>query len=358
MSLYRKCRTIFLKCNQFQTNVSLRSIFAWGKLSTLLTSVPDGGSLEERVDNLLSFLSNRSFSDGTSALECFIDALQERYQPDQEIYEELRELRIEIDQQLLAVVEIPIVIVAMTEPEADEIRTENIINRQDIAKDKKEQLKLMNKICLEHDANWPTHYRAERDEWIPFNGIQQSIRQIVWNIAAKANERRLENGNIPILRPSFVSSEFFSSDVQIRSYSWEKLRKSGGLVIVDSLSLYYPLLKNLLNRSHVTLSRDVALIVLYPVELNNPEVNNFVEHDIQREMEMEFLRFADHFDRSCEIGVGSSYSLYRWLFNIFLDTAETIEKRRPRVSNIERIRQLMGEPVGIDQLIFGKEGAR
>jgi hypothetical protein len=229
-----------------------------------------------------------------------------------------------------------------------------VINHPDLSENGKKQLHEIKSACAQHKNDWLTHYKPERDNWIPFTEELINIHDIVWIIATKVNEKGYERSNTPILKPNFISDDFFSKNVQTRTKVWNTLRDNGGVLIIDSISLYHPYLHDIFFRSHASSFREVATLIIYPEKITLLPINNIVEQGIQNGMEQEFVRFAEELDPFYEIGVGSFFSLQRYLLGILIATADLLQKQRPKPDNIQRIRQLMGPSTGVKQQIFGQ----
>lgn len=357
MNQYQICRTVFLQCTQqFDSNATLRAVFADGKLITYQKSIPEGNSIEERVDKLLNYLGNEKFADGKPVLSYFINALSTRYQPGQLIFDELNRLgkRIEIEWDANSTVEIPFVVAAMTDSQAQELTSGNIFNRLDVPPEARIQFHEFKSMFDVYTNDWVSHYNSNRNYWVPYINTNQTIQEIVWDIAEKANEKRSETQNDSMLRPIYISGSFFSDDPAERAHAWNFMVHARGVLIIDAVSLYHPDINILLNRSHLSANPNIAVVVLYPGDLSSIPVNQKIDREILSRMEREYHRFSEQLDKLCEFGAGNISILRRWLFSTLLDTAEMVDKFTPKSSNSERIRQIMGEPTGMDQLIFGK----
>ncbi len=92
--LYKKIRNILLRCQEFQSDENLRSIFIVGKLSIYHKKIPEAQSIDTRVDQCIAFLSQEDWEDD-SALASFLEALRNRY-PEERHYRDLDDVAREV----------------------------------------------------------------------------------------------------------------------------------------------------------------------------------------------------------------------------------------------------------------------
>lgn len=171
------------------------------------------------------------------------------------------------------------------------------------------------------------------------------------------NQCRRETPGLQPIRPKFSSADFFDEDHTKRVQTWDQLRLSGCVLIVDAVSLFHPVLRQRLSQSEMSSNERAAMLVLSPVNSSTIQVNQLIEQVISSQMELTFSRFDEHLDRLCEIGVGDLRALQRWLFAILPETATIVQNQKPNPKNRRIIRQRMDkEPLGMERLIFGQRG--
>jgi hypothetical protein len=348
------CHTVFLKCNEFHSHAALKAVFIQSELSAFANNLPEGNSEAERVDALIGYLANKRLADGRLIISVFIESLQQKYNPIDKLFAELGELIDQNFEQSGKILNLNIVSIAMNAQEAQEFNSDDVIKHPNLSENARHQLQELKNACAQRGIDWLTHYKPERDNWTPFTEELTSIHDIVWDIATKANQKRCEIKASPILKPNFLSDDFFSKNVQTRSKVWNTLRDNGGVLLIDSLSLYHPILRVIFSKYNASSFREVATLIIYPERITLLPVNNIIEQDIQNEMEQEFVRYAQELDPFYEIGVGSFYSLQRHLLGILIKSADLLQGQHPKTDNIERVRQLMGLPAGVKQQIFGQ----
>ncbi len=93
--LYKQCRTTLLRCDEFESNESLRAIFAVGKLKLYRDKIPEAIRRDLRVDQCLEFLQDK-YLQGEPVLALFIEILRDRYPKDEDLHNALHELAKEI----------------------------------------------------------------------------------------------------------------------------------------------------------------------------------------------------------------------------------------------------------------------
>lgn len=100
--LHNRCRTTLLKCSEFDTDASLRSVFVTDELHLFRDRLPTASNKSERVDRCLAFLLEQRLSDGRPALPIFLSALQDRYQPGDALRDELERLAEDVNRALVS----------------------------------------------------------------------------------------------------------------------------------------------------------------------------------------------------------------------------------------------------------------
>jgi hypothetical protein len=353
--LYRRCRATFLKCSQFESHTTLRAVFTAGDLSTYRNGLPEADNKEDRVDSVLDYLLEQAFRESQPVIVEFIEMLCIKYQPDHPIYAELQTLHNDIGQEFDGAVEIPFVVAAMTAEESQALFSESVFNHPAVAPEERIKFQAFKQALLTHvPAECADRYGSERDAWCPVLDQQKTIRQIIWDAFTDVNEQQQRTTSSPqIFRPKFHSATFFSDDASTRQKTWDHLSGSGCVLIVDAISLFHPWLAKKLDKSYVSSSDNVALLVISPINANEIPVNKIIEQEFSTRLERAFMRFTTHLDTLCEFGVGDIRSLRRWIFSTLPETAQIVQKQKSRPINKDRMRQIMGEPQGIDQLLFG-----
>jgi hypothetical protein len=98
--LYQRCRAILLRCTEFDSNASLRSVFVTDELHPFRSGLPEAANKNERVDNCLAHLLSKRLSDGQAVLPLFLAALRDRYPVEDALRQELEILYVDVEQKL------------------------------------------------------------------------------------------------------------------------------------------------------------------------------------------------------------------------------------------------------------------
>ncbi len=87
-----QCRQVLLKCQEFDSDNSLRAVFITPELSPFKSRLKSADSQEDRTAFCLKYLLESHLSDGSSVLPIFLTQLRDRYDPCNSLYGELAEL--------------------------------------------------------------------------------------------------------------------------------------------------------------------------------------------------------------------------------------------------------------------------
>ena len=171
-----------------------------------------------------------------------------------------------------------------------------------------------------HDIS--DYYRDNRDEWIPYahsnhfelEDSQQdaaktnrSIRNIISNLITKFNKE----SNQPI-ELNFVTEEFFNSDVSL----WKKIRKQGGIMIVDTVSLLHDKIQNVLLQSGIFGAEKISILAISPINSYSIQTNQILEDFINNNFEILASDFQELSNRRREIVRGDFRILNTWFYSI------------------------------------------
>lgn len=89
--LFDQCRAVFLKCEEFQSNESLKAVFATSQLRDYAGKIPTERLLDARIDACLILLDSRRFN-GEPLLALFLEILSKRYPLKDSMHMDLEEL--------------------------------------------------------------------------------------------------------------------------------------------------------------------------------------------------------------------------------------------------------------------------
>ena len=77
--LRRRCRSVLLRCSEFDSNASLTATFVTSELSPFYSGLPQAESKSMRVDMLMAYLLNIRLKDGRAVLPVFVSTLADHY---------------------------------------------------------------------------------------------------------------------------------------------------------------------------------------------------------------------------------------------------------------------------------------
>jgi V8-like Glu-specific endopeptidase len=78
-SILQEMRCLLLSCQEFQTGLSMQTLFVDARLQPFAASLPTANSLSQNVDNVIYHLHNRFLRDGSNTLVTLIAILAQRY---------------------------------------------------------------------------------------------------------------------------------------------------------------------------------------------------------------------------------------------------------------------------------------
>jgi hypothetical protein len=260
------------------------------------------------------------------------------------------------DHTNVSFIDIPIVIAAMTKDEAQSLENGSVFDSPSVrAEDKEHFLSFLEFFHQSQFDDWVTHYGEYHEEWRPYLKQKWTIKDLLWDMFADYNTMQYDELTPSLLRPKIISSKFFSSNDKIRIESWKELKSTGGCLIIDSLSLFHPGIRECIKNSPILGDEGkVAIVVLSPINPLSHPVNKAIEDKINLRLKSAFMRLNNPSDNLCAYGIGDIRNLQRWFYNILPTAVSNAKKQSPSKTNRENIRQLMGEPKGMKRLVFGE----
>lgn len=247
-------------------------------------------------------------------------------------------------------IEIPIVIAAMTKNEAAFL----LGNTKDNDEFVKFQ-QFLNSFNKSDIPEWLSNYSEYRDDWKPHIYSEEKICNIIWDIAENINTFRIEEAGNKLIRPKFVSNDFFNeNDEDKQDEIWDEMRYSGGIVIADAISLFHPGIQKMFSRSEICSHEKIAVLGINPLNKTTIEANKMIEREIRSCMHQSFKRYEKWFEKSCEFGVNNVKSIERWLYNLLQETAKIAYEYRSNPNTRSKFRRQIGKSTyGYGSIIKG-----
>lgn len=268
--------------------------------------------------------------------------------------EELAAIAVEVaalaEESTQKIVDIPVVVAAMTRPEADDLVTGRVFDNPEVAPIEYLRFQEFQATLAEYGFDdLAGCYHDSRDAWRPPSYREQSVKHIIRQMAERINHQDLATLNQLKIRPRFISADFFAADPEIRSRVWQT-HEWGSIIVADSVSLFHPWVHKILSNSEMSSREDVAVLILSPINFGEMVVNQLIEQKI---MERALTRFTGHLDKLCEFGTGDLRALQRWLFMVLPELANQIHKMQPYPANREIMRKVVGKKaLGMEPFIY------
>jgi hypothetical protein len=246
---------------------------------------------------------------------------------------------------------VPFVVAAMTSAEATDLISGTVFNDPNVAPAERAHFQKFKQALGGYGLSDLQHfYKEQRETWTPSVYPSSSIDQIIFDTLQHINEHHRRPLGLPRLLPNFLSEEFFSEDRAVRNHTLKQLRQSAGIIIIDGVSMFHPVLHQRITQSEISSKKRVAILVVSPIDTTTThEVKRLIEQVIDSRIESAFTRFDSELDHLCEIGVDNLRDIKRRLFTILPETAANLQEQRPNPAAIERLEQMRGEePSGFD----------
>lgn len=347
-----------------QALLSCRSMNDRSVRDTIVNELPDfvknsiGRNNTDRIDVANIVIACLSYVD---AIEALVEAVRMYEGPSkgmQEVDTAMTHLAAQCERGAAESVEIPFVIAAMNRRQASVLFEESDLGNCDIADVELAKFRDFKGMFPEKEVSeWLSHYADEPESWTPHTYPGQTIGKIISD-ALNTKPSLHWRLSLPPMRARFRSAEFFlEQDEALQEKTWQELRTSGGIVVVDAVSLFHPNVRKSLVDSGVGFVERIALLIILPFNLGTHPAYELVESELHSQMRPIHSRFSKHFDRMCELGGGDLRSLKRWLSIAVPDAVETVKREKPRIPNLYQVwSDREAEPKGIHNVFYGQGG--
>lgn len=359
LELHARCRAVLLQCSELDSDNSLKAIFVTSELRIFRDGLPQCTTKEDRVSQTIDYLVPLRLSNNRPVFPLFLAELRERRHPGDGLRDELDTLLTSATQTLTGKVFVPLVVAAMTQVESTELMEETVFVRPDVSPAEHTQFLEFKRALQEHGFNdLHAYYGQDREAWRPPACPQESIREIIHQLFDQTNRPNQALQSLPALVPHFLSADFFGDRIARRQVL-RHLRQSGGVLIIDAISLFHPMINRSISHSDLGSNKQVAVLIVSPIDAATIPVNQLIEQVIDLQLETVLARFDHDLDHMCEIGLGDLRALKRWLFSVLPETATNVQKQRPNPGTLEQFQQMRGEePQGIHRAFYGQGGLR
>jgi hypothetical protein len=245
---------------------------------------------------------------------------------------------LEADDDDSIVMEIPFIVLAMTQPQIQELLEGEIFQHPEVARIVGDRfMEHKNLLASDGIENLRDLYGNKPEDWMPHDYSGLTIEQVIWKTLNHHNEEHLRPEE-PIILPKFVSEDF-CSDTEAYQTAQKMFEQRGGIIIVDAISLHHPSIYKKLSSSGLLTSEKTAVLIISPSNKNTLANNNLIEKVLRPNMGYAFDRFDRKCDPSCEIGVVDVHAFKRW----FINTLHKIsaEKQSMQETNRDRFKDIL-----------------
>lgn len=358
-NLLEHCHRVLVQCDQFNSQESLKTIFATRELARYGSGLPDADTKFDRVQKVVYYLLPKRLIDGRPVFSLFLAELHNRQHEEDERRYQLAELCSEIDQVLSNEPIIPFIAVAMRRDEATALFKETAFSSLAVPPIERTRFQELKRELQEDAAkDLLAHYGDEREGWKPYAQNGDTIKEIVLEMTDHISQNRQ---GYPPIHPHFFSTDFFAEDYDTRLRTWDQLSWLGCVLIVDALSLFHPMIYRRLLESEMGSNQRVAIAtaLFSPIILSGSQANQLIKQEIKLRMQRAFVRSAWYWDTLCNHEIENMRNLQQW-FDVVIPEAVNIvheqkRKRRPHPTGLKWLRGEI-EASRVSSLIFGQGG--
>ena len=358
--LFQDCVRAFNDCDEFNSTESLRALFTPQELRPLQDSVPSTSTKKDRVTQTISLLVESNAADGSSALLTFLNLLIIRRDVNDGERLILARLKRQIETILWSgiPVEIPLVVVAMTKGQADELFASGGYPhfRDD------EERKRFEALIADIESSGlarnvlPDRYGDNPSDWkpyvYPYDPAPKTVGVLAEEMAAAINAGRRAQADRAEMQLVNKSEQFFGSNQKIADDAWRELEAKGCVLLVDPLSLFHRKVHDALDRARLLARERVAVTVISPISFHRVPANEAIEMQV-KSLYLGMERFNNPAGALCDFGTGDLGSLTRWLFAALRQIEGVLRWEMPNPAASAQFRRQGPSAPPIEQYIFG-----
>jgi hypothetical protein len=240
---------------------------------------------------------------------------------------------------------IPVVIIAMNKEEACKLKNGELIDAENGPKFKR----FIDALKRYEISNWDTFYEDDREKWRPMICKDKCIDEIIINVLNKINRERSDS-ELPEIEWENMSNDFF--DLKKQKDIYLELAKSGGIMVIDPISLFHPCIRDNVIKSQLfsaSLREKLSILIVSPIDhsrlIPNCIIENLIDLTLPTIIDTIFGGLGD-------TGIGDARILQRALF-VSLPKAEENIMRQQIMKNKDYFREYSAQkPSGICRHIF------
>jgi hypothetical protein len=213
-------------------------------------------------------------------------------------------------QKKLLFLPLPTIVISMNQKEANELKDKSILEKHAGKEEIQRYEDFLEALAHEGFEVSFNKYQDDRNLWEPPFGNGKTISELIENELTKINQN-ISADEQTIIGYS-ITDEFFRGDVNKQEYV-QIAKEEGCLLIVDTFSLFHPLVRKRLLKSKLASEPKSAVIFISPTAISTNVLTNSTEDLIRNELDEAYERYDSKSEILCEVNVGDLRSFQRWI---------------------------------------------
>ncbi|WP_053750870.1 DUF4062 domain-containing protein [Streptomyces sp. MMG1533] len=239
---------------------------------------------------------------------------------------------------------LPVVVVAMTDTEADDLIGTPAGPVADIVRG----------FGLSPQSA-RARYGTSRADWRPFGEQGRTIGQVLENAVTGVNDPDLLLRGRKIRLQPYLFDDLLSYD-PVLSLVFKDIARNGCLVVADELSLLHQDLESAFLASPLSQGAQVSLITLSPGDPAAGTPHELIRRELAGRLRHADHRFGRELDPLCEMNVASRPHLDRWLRASLPQTLDAYRNARPSADKARRLEAELGTRPSVSMARLITEG--
>ena len=241
---------------------------------------------------------------------------------------------------------LPVVLVAMTEPEAVSLLT-----------NPPEPIAPLLRLAGVSKEKWAERYGQTRSKWKPFANVDATIEQVLSDAVAEVNR------DVNRMRGRTVRLQPYPFDALLQDNLamwpiYRDIARRGCLIVADELSLFHEQVRRAFVTSPLRDGAQVALVTLSPFDPTIGSPLAGIRRQLDEYLAKAAQRFGEAFDPLCEMGVPERRRLDRWLYGSLPRAVEVLREAKQDPQKLRNFSEELGVRPNPDlgRLIAGEGG--
>lgn len=239
---------------------------------------------------------------------------------------------------------LPVVVVAMTDTEADDL----------IGTPSGPVADIVRGFGLSPQSA-RARYSTSRADWRPFGEEGRTIERVLESAVAGVNDPDLLLRGRKIRLQPYLFDDLLSYD-PAHSLVFRDVARNGCLVVADELSLLHPELEYAFLASPLYQGAQVSLITLSPGDPAAGTPHELIRRELAGRLRHTDHRFGGELDPLCEMNVASRRHLDRWLRTSLPQTLDAYRNARPSADKARLLEAELGTTPSVSMARLITEG--